>query len=493
MADFAYVGLAFLVTPPPGAFVAASSTDVATQTESAAVVVLPATAKTGSDTATQTESGPAVRPALAPSPRLAPSATLAPSAGVRGGSVTVIIGPAARSGSDTAALRESATVQAAGPMGDAVVKAQPVEVLHVVDLRPADVVLDGPAASSAARVQDVADLVVDGPDLTVGKAGVPTGARGIPPVYTPRPWRLIAQRILTGEFVSWELPVTDPEIEWQLSGTTQISGSFKPQIRDVADLGLEPWGTWIHLEEDGEIRASAIMQPTSVEADGTFAFTAVGPHGYASRLPYRDRLELIQADPAQVVRLLWAHIQSFDRGNLGVDVIGSTPVRHRIVIDYPQAGERRFDLRFSEDENITEKAPIEEPGDAYADTVFVGGKGEGYDRIFGSAAGILGGRLRLPVLVDDKTIASQSRATAIAAEELAARLAALVEVPEIVVAARHRNAPLGSFGPGDEIRPLLTYPYVGRVEAWHRVTSLRYLPLTSRMVVGLTRRGEFRG
>lgn len=538
----------------------AATADVATETDVGTASVLAAQPVFGSDTATLTESGTG-RPALAPSTTLAPRTTLAPSAGSPGGLTITRTG--GTGSTDSATLGERAYRTPYGPLGEVTVEGPDIaSVAHLVDVAASEIAVETDRTFVGQTAPGTQEVELAGPDLTIGKGGSPTTteatARGLPPVYAPQPWRLLAQRILTGEWMSWDLPVTDPEIEWTLSGTTTISGSFKPEIREVADLGLEPWGTWIHLEEDGVIRGSAILQPTSIQPDGTLAITAVGTHGYASRIPYRDRLSLVQVDPADIVRMLWAHIQGFPRGNLGVQVLGSTPitigteardvdfvtgegevvsfvagpytlnwwentiigaeieklgtdtpfdftewsgwanaartsVAHRIYIDYPQRGTRRFDLRFTEDENVVEKAPIEEPNDAYADTVLVAGKGEGIDQIAGSASYWVGQRLRLPAILDDKTIDNTSRANKIAQDELAARLSALVEVPEIVIDSRHRNAPLGSFDPGDDIRPQLRYPYGANVAQWHRVTAVRYLPTRNRAVVSMSRRGEYRG
>ena len=110
-------------------------------------------------------------------------------------------------------------------------------------------------------------------------------------------------------------------------------------------------------------------------------------------------------------------------------------------------------------------------------------------RLTGSASLFVGNRLRLPAVVTDKRIDSTSRADAVARDELAARLASIVEIPEIVIDARHRNAPIGSFSVGDEILPQIRYPYVGMIAQWHRIVGIRYLPLTNRAVLTLTRRG----
>ena len=426
-----------------------------------------------------------------------------------------------------------------------------------------------------AALLDAAPAVVweaRDPELTVALVGSatltwealePTGGKSggvitpIPPAPPRTRPRVLAQAILDGRWLAMELPLSDPEVTWALSGATRITGAFTPEMPTLADLGLEPWGSWIYLEEDGEIRAAGILQPVQIDPDGKMSLSAIGPHGYAKRVPYRSRYSGIGVDPADVVRVMWDHIQAFPRGDLGLTVEGSTPitigteprdvefvtgegeqvsftagpytldywqntlvgseveklgadtpfdflencrwrdssrtdVQKWLSIHYPSVGERRTDLRFAQGENIIEFAPVEEPDDAYADVVYVQGKGEGIDKIQAEMETYVGGRIRLPAIVDDKTIDSVQRARTVAADELAARLASLVEVPEIVCDARHRNAPIGSFVPGDDLYVQVIYPYVGVIAAWHRCTAITYLPWSSRMKLSLTRRGEFR-
>lgn len=442
-----------------------------------------------------------------------------------------------------------------GP-GAVTVTGPPPRVAHVYHTAPGAAAVSGPPAFSGALAPDAGRISVYGPPPYVGFRQ--DGAfRGLPPVVFPPTPRLIAQRILTGEWLSWELPVTEPEVTWTLSGPTLISGKFEPEIGSLAELGLDAWGTWIHLEDSGLIRASGILQPATIDGD-TLSFDAVGPSGYAARVPYRGTYSQIGVDPADVVRELWSHIQSYPRGDLGVVIIGSTPVRlgtepaedvdfetgagegvsfqtggpyrldwfentlcgkeiddlaketpfdylercawnpqrtaveHWIEIGYPTIGRRLFDARFAQGENILEHASIEEPESTYADQVFVQGKGEGSSTVVGYAGTSVGDRLRLPVVVEDKTVESDARARALASEELAARLAALVEVPEVVVDVRDDNALLGTFGPGDEgLIELFDLPYVGTYREWSRLTSVRYLLDREVAVLSLSRRGEF--
>lgn len=452
-------------------------------------------------------------------------------------------------------------VEARGVVGQprtvsVLVEVLPVKVTKIARLGVVDVVADvRPVAAGATRAPLV-DVVVDVLPVTVSYGGTGVSRTGLPPVIFLPTTRVIAQSILTGEFLHWELPVRDLEITWSLSGPTSITGSFEPEIRDLRNLNLMAHGTWLHVEDSGLIRASGILQPGQAD-DQRLSVEALGPSHYARQIPYRGTFSQIGVDPAAVVKHLWQHIQSYPTGNLGVQVNGTTPVRlgtepseqvdfvtgagdqvsfdrggpyrldyfentscgkeiddlagetpfdyieraqwnadktdveHHIDIGYPQIGTRRTDLRFADGENVLESAPVEEPDGVYADQVFVHGRGEGASAVTGYAGTVIPGRLRMPVVVVDKTIGSKERADARAAEELAARLSALVEVSEIAVSATHANAPLGSFGPGDEIQPDLVLPHVGRIRAWHRVTGVRFVAERGAAVLALTRRGEF--
>lgn len=437
---------------------------------------------------------------------------------------------------------------------EVVVEALSVTVAHHVETQPSDTAVEATYANARATHPDPVDVVVEALPVRFGIAGqLPSRRAPAAPLALPLT-RVLAQSILSGQWLSWELPVTDLEITWSLSGPTMITGEFTPEITALTDLGLEAWGTWIHVEDSGLIRASAILQPTSLDGE-TLSLQAVGPMGYAARIPYRGVFSGIQVDPADMVRHLWDHIQSHPRGDLGIAVYGSTPVRigtpevdvefttetgehvdfsagpyklqwwentlcgreidqlaaetpfdyleraawnadktaveHWIDLAHPRIGRRLSGLHFAQGENILEVAPLEEPENAYASQVYVHGKGEGVTTVTGYAGRDVGGRLRLPVVVEDQSVGTKTRARALASEQLAARQAALVEVPEIAIDVRHPNAPLGSFAPGDEIAPQLQLAYVGQITAWHRITAIRYRPEAEAAALSLTRRSEF--
>jgi hypothetical protein len=372
--------------------------------------------------------------------------------------------------------------------------------------------------------------------------------------------RFLAQSILTGEWLAWELPMT-AEITLAENGPTILSGTFEPEITRVADLGLDGHATWIHHEESGLIRASGIMLPGDVDTGAEqLTFDAVGITGYPHGIPYEGAFDLgtpvgVGVDPLDVWRHIWAHVLSHPDAPTGVtlsqvtsparigeperdvsfetaegqqvdfsagpytldwwsntdcgreidELASQTPFGYRerptwsdasktavtqhVEAGYPRIGRRRPDLRMAADENLLAAVPVEEDPQTYVSQVIVLGAGEGSTRVRGYAGNRLGSRVRRVHVVDDKTVTSKARANAVAANELARRQASLLEVTEVVADARHRNAPLGSFLPGDSLFIEAEVPYLGQVSGWHRVTSLTYAPAAETMSLSLQREG----
>jgi len=149
-------------------------------------------------------------------------------------------------------------------------------------------------------------------------------------VYPPQdhPFRLIAQRILDGEIIEWELPVSeDFEYTDQLSGPTVMHGSISPELIQVQELGLDGYAYWLHVEINQEIRASAIMLPPQYE-ESSMAFSAEGVAAVPHYTYYDSTFSQIQVDPLSVVRTLWNYVQAQPQSDYGVVVSqNSSPVR----------------------------------------------------------------------------------------------------------------------------------------------------------------------
>lgn len=372
--------------------------------------------------------------------------------------------------------------------------------------------------------------------------------------------RFLAQSILTGKWLEWDLPL-DAQITLAESGPTVIAGSFEPEIARVADLGLDGHAAWIHHEESGLIRASGIMLPGEVDSESErLTVEAVGISAYPHGIPYEGAFDLgspvgVGIDPLDVWRHIWGHVLSHPDAPTGVtldqsaspvrigeperdvsfetsggeqvdfsagpyrldwwenkdcgreidELAADTPFGYRerpiwsdatktvvtqhIEVGHPRIGRRRPDLRVAQDENLLDAVPVEEDPDTYVSQVLVLGAGEGSTRVRGYAGNRLGGRVRRVAVIDDKSITTRKRANSVAAEELARRQASLREISEVVLDAKHLNAPLGSFLAGDSLFIEADVPYLGEIAAWHRVASLTYAPGAETMSLALQREG----
>lgn len=371
-------------------------------------------------------------------------------------------------------------------------------------------------------------------------------------------YRIIAQRILDGEFLSWDFPLSQVQVQDTLSGPTVISGVLEPELPFLNVDAVDAWAIWLHVEQDGEIRASGILQPIALDSEEeSISVEAEGASGYPHGIPFLGQYEAIQVDPLDVVRRIWAHIQAHPDGKLGVVVDATTsPVRigteerdvsfetgageqveftagpyklhwwdhrdcgqeinqlaqetpfdyrdtsywnadktnvlHRIELGYPRLGRRQHNLRFAQDENLLESIPLVERDDAYASAVIVLGAGEGRDMVRGTAQTVSSTRLRRPVVIEDKTITSSSRARARANSELSQRTVSRVSMRQITVDARHPNAKLGSFTPGDDIAVTGDFPYIGRATLWHRITASTWEPDSEIVILDLAPSESFR-
>lgn len=425
-------------------------------------------------------------------------------------------------------------------------------VAYVLQPVPGVIAVTGPAAFAGGYGTEPGVIAITGPAPTLAYAGEVSqrGTQTLPPA---QPTRVILQKIRTGEFLHWDLPVEALEITETLSGPQVITGEFSAEIPDLIDLDLEPWGTWVHIEEDGLIRASGILLPDSVDTAETRTFDAIGPGGYPKGIPYVGDFALsgtdpatgesgigVGLDPADIVRDIWAHVQSYPDGDLGVTVLGVTgvlrgtppeevdfetgageqvhfiagpyskldwweaqdcggeidslaketpfdwverqawntdrsDVDHWIEIGWPRLGNGTGNALFAEGQNIVEAVGPEEPDDRYASAVIVLGKGEGSSRVRGYAGQMLGTRLRRVALIDDKSVESTHDANRRATAELLARQA-LVEIPEVVAAARHDNALRGTYTVGDDVTVEADVPWIGPLRLHQRITQIAYSP-----------------
>jgi len=138
-------------------------------------------------------------------------------------------------------------------------------------------------------------------------------------------WNFLAGR-LTGdgniEVVETELPINISSIARNLSSPSAMDGTITNSVRRLKAAGrpiFEPWNTVLIAEASGIIRGMSIYQkPQFTGAE--WQLQTIGMSGYPLGMPYDGEISFTGVDPLDVFRHIWAHLQSFPGGNLGVTV-----------------------------------------------------------------------------------------------------------------------------------------------------------------------------
>ncbi|WP_437582736.1 hypothetical protein ACSAGD_10750 [Paramicrobacterium sp. CJ85] len=332
--------------------------------------------------------------------------------------------------------------------------------------------------------------------------------------------------------------MTNPVPRWDLSGSGELKFTIAPDMEKLRSMRmkdghllLEKWGTLVHEETDGRITWSGVVRDAGFE-DQEWTVTCKGVSTYAYGMPYTGDYSKEQIDPADIVRHLWAHMQGFPDGDLGVAVTGSTKVRvgtkkkevsfktgagtsvdfdagpyelhwwdardigreidslaqdtpfdwvehhrwnadktdviHEIQIGYPRIGRHRTDLLFELGANVIDFAAPEVDGSEYANSVFGIGAGEGKKSVRRSTAK-RDGRLRRVAVETDKSATSNARLDAKIRNRLNASLDVL-RISEITVK-QHPNARIGSWSVGDDITFRAKLPWLGEISPKLRVVN----------------------
>lgn len=332
-------------------------------------------------------------------------------------------------------------------------------------------------------------------------------------------WRYIAVRAVTGKVLDWDLPLNQPQPSWALSAAGQLTGAIDPDVGQLrAGDGkplLEEWGTMLYAEANGLIRWGGILVHSRFQG-AEWRVEAAGISTYPHGNPYLGEYRQTSVDPAEAIRHIWTHLQSFPNGNLGVQVVGSTPVRfgdtktpyqlawwdakdcgqeidqlsreaplewveetawssstadtitHILRIGYPRLGRRRQDLAFIQGDNVTNVVPVQRDGDDYTNEVFGLGAGEGR-KIVNTRLPVIDGRLRRVAVLTNKAVTRPTLLDALCRDELLRRQG-LAEIAEIEVV-DHPNARIGAWAPGDDILVQAELPWLGEVSIWSRVIS----------------------
>lgn len=303
---------------------------------------------------------------------------------------------------------------------------------------------------------------------------------------------------------------------------------------------FEEWSTIIYAQADGIIRSGNILVHSAPGDGGAWNIETMGFAGYPTGLPYLGNYQQESVDPLDVVREIWGHLQGQPDGDLGVVVdsasspvrigtkprhvafstasgesvdfeadekyklvwweapdcgaeidklAGQTPfdyreehrwigdtqnVEHRIKLGYPRLGRRRDDLRFVEGENLTLKPQPENAGDEFCNGVWGIGKGEGAKALTVPVMN-RDGKLRRVRVLTNSSVDSKDRLRMLCQEQLAIYNPVL-KLAEVHVA-DHRNARIGSWQVGDDIRVQFASSWaLGDVDLWCRITATTVQP-----------------
>ena len=350
-------------------------------------------------------------------------------------------------------------------------------------------------------------------------------------------WRYFAQSVPSGQIIDPDLPLSGAKVERTLSGPGGLSGSIPIEIARLRKADLWEWRAMVFAEKDGEIRGGGIVD-ISKQNGPVWELGCVGHSGYLKDQPYvGDGWVGTGVDPADVYRLIWDHVQSFEDSNLGVVVSSTTtpvrigseqyvplyetptasdttwddgPIRMNfyetldlgemademartapfdyrermqyeqdgsvglfIDIGYPRIGRRRDDLAFQLGVNVTEIPSRDLVEEGYATEVVVLGAGEGREKVRGHAPRNRVGGLRRVVAIVDDTIRYDWQAQDRAREEQRRR-SGIREISQLSVT-DHEMAPVGSFDVGDEIRIVGDMGW-DQIDAWMRVVGITISP-----------------
>ncbi|MFC8537968.1 hypothetical protein ACFUJY_29210 [Streptomyces sp. NPDC057249] len=396
-------------------------------------------------------------------------------------------------------------------------------------------------------------------------------------------WRYIAQRSTTGDFLDWDVPFVATSLpKRELSGPGEMRGTIEPEyLRLLAKPDGLPiigeWATTLYAEYDGHIRWGGLVTSLGYEGQkmniGCSGYTAY-PHGMPyfgsgiqaavkikekwaydgkdknhdgyidgtrpkRKMPKRPKDKISPRwESYDVFRHIWAHLQSYHGGNLGVTIDkhdsghllgasnGEDPwtlnwwdfpdcgdtidevmrlakadymeshrwdgskekVIHHIDLGHKRLGRQRTDLRFAQGENIVEIATPSGQGDEFANTVYALGKGVGRKtakvRLVRDDK-----RLRRARVFTFKSTANLKLLTEYGQTQLS-RHSEQITIPSIAIK-QHQNAPLGSWCLGDRILVQVEIPWLGELALWHRIMAEEIDPAAGAAILTLARSDHY--
>lgn len=356
-----------------------------------------------------------------------------------------------------------------------------------------------------------------------------------------------------GNIISRDLIARKSTVMRVLSGAATIQLEVHPDEPSAKDIYFKPWKYWIHVEKminnERKIWASGVVQPSQIDRKtGMIKLEAKGFAEYPKGLPWLENWNPLACDAFEPVHKIWAHIQSYPQGNLGVTVtpaesgiimlpgyafdgnifnmnfwaefiratdkqdcgdhinklsrdipfdyveksawnVGRTGVTKEIVLGYPKGGVDQDNLVFAQHENVIEFSPHLETEIDWASDAIVDGwwPGKQYSSTFANADTT---RYRRTIYQDDAQINSNERAHVWARRKLSRR-----QTPayweSIIVDMNHPNAPFGTYDVGDRIMVRGDMPLVGDVVQEHKIIAIAVEELSGTCMLTLKAEGAF--
>lgn len=131
-------------------------------------------------------------------------------------------------------------------------------------------------------------------------------------------WRFVAFSAPGGESLG-EVELTDVSVTRTLSGPGRLTGRVPVAQRGLLPT-LQPWHATVWAELDGVIRGGGIITPNTFNGP-ILDLDCMGLSGIPKDQPWTGpRQELFEADPLDIVRMIWAHLQGEPSGDLGMMV-----------------------------------------------------------------------------------------------------------------------------------------------------------------------------
>lgn len=153
-------------------------------------------------------------------------------------------------------------------------------------------------------------------------------------------WRFHLLTLPGGVWVDRDLPLQDALVVTPLSAPASISGQLPLGYRGIETPGgqraLVEWGSGIVAEQEGRDPVFGIVDEISTDGD-LLNVSAGGVSSYPTGMPWTGpQFSSTRVDPLDVVRLIWARLQSYEDGNLGVVV---DPVKSGTFLGKPEGKE----------------------------------------------------------------------------------------------------------------------------------------------------------